>query len=175
VARRARPVVLLACVTGWLALPTAVAPALLSTACTGNDCEGDVQTFPKCGGELAGGDPDVWESGPITGTYLDYHGERTWLFDPSGWMGSRVPINVFAYPSFAPNANEDGGFATASGNLAEYWVEEVGDGYQIKVLNDTCAQYYLRVVVEYAPYPAGTTPPKSACAPTAGDAGGGRS
>jgi hypothetical protein len=147
--RLRRPFVALvvATATGVVLVSAAAAP----TGCAGNDCQADTQTFPKCGGERIG--TDVWESGPITGTYLDFHGERTWVFNPSGWMGNREPYLVNAYESLDPNVPADGGgsFAEPAGNLGEVIPVKVGDGWQVQLLNDTCAQYYLRVVLTYAP------------------------
>jgi hypothetical protein len=170
--RRGWVAIVVACATGGLAMPIAATPVLLAgTSCAGNDCQGDVQTFAKCGGELAGGDPDVWESGPVTGTYLDFHGERTWVFNPIGWMGSREPYGYEAYLSLDPNPDPDGGgFSNPAGNLAEYTVTAVSGGYQVSVLNDTCAQYYLRLVLQYAPAKTGSS--SDAVCASQGDAGG---
>jgi hypothetical protein len=123
-----------------------------SSGCAGDDCDNDTQTWGSCTqGELAGGDPCVWESGPVVGKpWLNFHGERTWVFDPSPWMGSRQPIDYEAYLSFDPLPNPDGGgFANPAGNLAEYTLFQVGDAWKVSVTNDTCAQYYLRVVLTY--------------------------
>jgi len=159
------------CGAGWLAIPT-VGPALAmgQAGCAGDDCNSDTQTFAACGGEPVG--PDEWESAPIAGTpYLDFHGERTWIFNPSGWVGARQPVTVTAYLSLVQQPNADGGsgFANASGNLAEYTVLPVAGGWQVQVLNDTCAQYYLRVVVDYAPADGG--PQGAPACATASDAG----
>lgn len=129
---------------GIFALPVA------QTACTGNDCLGDVQSWGSCAeGEAL--DANTWESGPLTGTYLDFHGEREWVFDPTPWMGTREPDNVFAYISFSSTPTADGGegFAPPAGNLFEITPVKTPSGYKVQALNDTCAQYYLRVVVTY--------------------------
>ncbi len=143
-----------------LTLPVAATPVLLSqTSCAGDDCDSDTQTWGSCTqGELAGGDPDVWESGPVTGKpYLDFHGERTWILDPSPWMGSREPIgyNVYLSLNALPAADGGGGFAQSAGNLAEITPVQVGGVWQVQVLNDTCAQYFLRVVLTYPPVVGG--------------------
>jgi hypothetical protein len=153
-----------------MVMPLAVAPTLMSGAgCAGNDCAADVQTLPKCAGEPI--DADHWESGPVDGTYLDFHGERTWVLDPSGWMGSRKPFDYEAYLALSPQPNAEGGsgFAQSAGNLAELTLSQVGDAWQVEVLNDTCAQYYLRVVLTYPAEGAGGSA-TGACA-TARDAG----
>jgi hypothetical protein len=145
---------IVAVLTGTLIVPVVAAPTLLlsQAGCAGDDCDGDTQTWGSCTqGELAGGAPNVWESGPVTGKpYLDFHGERTWVLDPTPWMGSRQPIGFDAYLSLDPNPNQDAqaGFALPAGNLAE--LKLLSDG-KVQVLNDTCAQYYLRVVLTYPP------------------------
>ena len=148
--RRGVVTMIVTLMTSGLAMPVTVAPTLLGqTGCAGSDCDADVQTLPTCAGEPI--DANHWESGPVTGTYLDFHGERTWVLDPSGWMGSRKPFDFEAYLAFdaQPNAEGGDGFAQSAGNLAEFTVSKVGDGWQVQVLNDTCAQYYLRVVLSY--------------------------
>jgi hypothetical protein len=156
---------LLSCVAA--AVGALMLPAATETGCAGDDCDSDVQTFPTCGGDRL--DANTWESGPLDGTYLDFHGERTWIFNPSGWMGSRVPATFNAYLSLNPQPNAEGGdgFAQPAGNLAEITAFPVDGGYQVQVLNDTCAQYYLRVVITYAE----TIGPPLAAASCAMDAG----
>jgi hypothetical protein len=148
-----------AALTGSLVLPVAVAPTvfLSQAGCAGNDCDADTQTWGSCTqGELAGGDPNTWESGPICGQYLDFHGERTWTFDPSPWMGSRMPITISGSLSFDASPCAEGGqFAPPAGNLTEIMPIQVGNKWKFTVLNDTCAQYYLRVVATYADVDAG--------------------
>jgi hypothetical protein len=74
-------------------------------------------------------------------------------------MGSRQPIGFEAYLSLSsqPNTDAGGGFALPAGNLAELQVVPNGDGWRVHVLNDTCAHYYLRVVLRYAASDAGAT------------------
>ena len=105
--------------------------------------------------------------------YLDFSGQRTWVLDPSPWMGSREPIGFQAYLSFEPEPNADGGggFALAAGNLAEFTSTEVGGVWQVSVLNDTCAQYYLRVVLTYAATDGGTSGDATCVAAQDGGAG----
>ena len=88
-----------------------LASAAATVACTGNDCVSDTQSWGSCtqGDRL---DADTWESTPLTGTdWLDLHGERTWVLDPSPWMGAREPIGVAADVSLEPRPVDDGGAA----------------------------------------------------------------
>jgi hypothetical protein len=176
VARSRRGLVAVA-LAGSLSLPVLAAPALpvalAGSGCTGSDCGGDTQSWGSCTqGERL--DENTWESGPVTGAaYLDFRGERTWVLDPSLWMGSREPIGFEAYLSLDPQPNADGGegFALPAGNLAEFTAAQVGGRWQVSVLNDTCAQYYLRVVLTYAATDAGAAA-SGACEAT-GDGGAG--
>jgi hypothetical protein len=165
-----RPLVALLVASSTSALLLSV--ATVPTGCAGNDCQADTQTFPTCGGERIG--RDVWESGPVTGTYLDFHGERTWVFDPSGWMGDREPYQFDAYLSLDPGIPADGGgsFAQPAGNLAEVIPVRVGNAWQVQVLNDTCAQYYLRLVLTY-PDPSPGVVDTGTCVTSAGSSDAG--
>ncbi len=127
--------------------------ALASAGCAGSDCASDAATWGSCSeGERI--DVNTWESGPLTGKpWLDFHGERTWVLDPTPWMGAREPVGFQAYLSLDPTPVTDGGsgFAEPAGNLAILTPVQQSDGsWKVKVLNDTCAQYYLRVVLTYA-------------------------
>ena len=153
---RARFVACVGAVVAALTMLPAAPPLLVlagataGAGCAGDDCDSDTATWGSCseGRRL---DVNTWESGAITGEpWLNDHGERTWVLDPTPWMGnSRVPDAVQVYLSFNPLPSSDGGdgFAQAAGNLGE--ITLLGSG-KVQVLNDSCAQYYLRVVVTYA-------------------------
>jgi hypothetical protein len=145
--------------TAWLAVLPA-SPAILgggASGCAGDDCDSDTASWGSCtqGDRL---DATHWESTPATSTsWLDFHGERTWTFDPSPWMGTAKPFDAEVDLAFNPLPNGDGGggFAQSAGNLAEVTFVQVGDVWKVVVQNDTCAQYYVRVVLTY---PDGVTP-----------------
>jgi hypothetical protein len=104
---------------------------------------------------LAGG--TTWESMPIDGDYLDFPGERTYIFNPflDGFTGPYT--NIIPYVSSDPQpALNNSNFVIAAGNLAE--VHGVNSG-GFAIQNDSCAHYYLRVVVtREAPPPDASTP-----------------
>lgn len=162
-ARRRAFTAVVAAAVGALGLPVAVTPAvpLLATqaGCAGSDCDSDTATWGSCTqGERL--DANTWESGRVTGqSWLDFHGERTWLLDPTPWMGTRQPttfeVDLALDP--LPNADGGGGFAPGTGNDAEVTLVQVAGGWKVQLLNDTCAQYYLRVVLHYEPADGGTT------------------
>jgi hypothetical protein len=140
--------------------------AVSATGCAGDDCAGTSASWGSCTqGERV--DDYTWESGPVDGTYLDFHGGNNWLLDPSAAMGKRAPVGFSAFLSLDPNpyAPNASGFAPSAGNLTEF--HPAANPWQVNVLNDTCAQYYLRVVLTYAETGAG---PGSCVAPV--DAGG---
>jgi len=130
-------------------LATLVVALGVPGACTGNDCAGDDQSWGSCsqGDKI---DDNTWESAPVASKYLDFHGGRTWLFDPSPWMGKRTPVGFQAFVSLDPDPYASGGsgFAQSAGNLAEFL--PASNPWQVNVENATCAQYYLRVVLTYA-------------------------
>ncbi len=154
-------------VVSLVAALTCVATTATSpSGCAGDDCDSDTQAWGSCTqGERV--DPNTWESGPVSGQpYLNFHGERTWVLDPRPWMGSRQPIGFQAYLAFNPLPDIDGGdgFAQPAGNLVEYTLMPNG---QVQVLNDTCAQYYLRVVLTYAAVDGGASD-VGVCSPDGG-------
>jgi hypothetical protein len=122
--------------------------AVSATGCAGDDCAGSSETWGSCTqGERV--DDYTWESGPVDSAYLDFHGGTNWLLDPSAVMGKRAPVGFEAFLSLGPSpyAPDGGGFAPSAGNLTEF--HPADNPWQVSVLNDTCAQYYLRVVLTY--------------------------
>ena len=170
VGRARRAVAAGSAVLGSLLLSVPAAPLVLATTgCAGDDCDSDTQTWGSCTqGDAI--DSTHWESGPVLSTFLDFHGERTWILDPTPWMGSRTPTGFEADIAFNPLPNADAGlgFAPSAGNLSEITLLPSANGWKVQVLNDTCARYYLRVVLTYAPLGPGESLP-SAC--QQGDAG----
>jgi hypothetical protein len=125
--------------------------------------------LPLIGHQL---DEWTWESGPILqhtddDNWLEFPGQRFVQLFPNGKdrdIGAGPfpgPYDeVLAYVSSDPEANAVGNnWTLASGNLAEITVHEpepyndAGTGdhdWFVTVHNDTCAPYYLRVVVRRA-------------------------
>jgi hypothetical protein len=126
-------------------------------------------------------DETTWESVPIDGTYLDFPGQRVYVFapfldkTPSGQPFTGPYTNIVAYVSADPQPSLNGSnFTIASGNLAEVVGVTTG-GFAVH--NDTCAEYYLRVVATRAAPDGGAPapPPVDASADAAagmGDGGG---
>lgn len=141
----------------WIAV---VAGLVAIPACYGHTCEGDVVVFGKQPGEGHLVSPDVWETTSIDEGWLEFPHQRTWdiYLDALGF--DRLPVVIL--PSVSAQANplaEGGNFTVSAGNLTTL---QANRGH-ITVHNDTCADYYLRVVVSAAPI----------ATPLAGDGGAG--
>jgi hypothetical protein len=144
----------------WAIVVGAIATA---SGCYGRTCEPSLRTWGLEPGEGRMLDPDTWESNALDGPWLDFPGQRTWVFEMRD-LGGRAPEkNILAYISAAELGGSS--FAVASGNLAE--LIAAGPG-RLVVRNGVCADYFLRLVVEAAPNPPDpeATPP-----PPADDAG----
>ena len=130
----------------WAIVMSAVA---LASGCYGHTCDGDVQVFGKNPGEGRLFSADKWESSAIDGVWLDFPKQRAWIFDLHE-LGGRTPAVVTSYVSAQTDPNHElgGNFTIAAGNLAE--ISGVAPD-QVVVHNGTCADYYLRVVVEAPP------------------------
>lgn len=121
----------------------------LASGCYGHTCDGEVTFFGRNPGEGRLFTADKWESGPFDGVWLDFPKQRAWIFDLHE-LGGRVPAVVTAYVSAQQDpSHEPGGNSTlAAGNLAE--ISGVAPD-QVVIHNGTCADYFLRVVVEAPP------------------------
>jgi hypothetical protein len=139
-----------------------------TTGCYGKECEGDFQFHGP--GSLI--DPDTWQSTPLNSKWLRHSHRRTWLFDTS-LLGNRTIdwYIVYVSPGEEPNRIPPPGvdpdnFTIAAGNLAVVKMMR-SDGCRVPprweidknlqscmyVVNDTCADYYVRVVAHAAPFP----------------------
>jgi hypothetical protein len=96
----------------------------------------------------------TWESVAIDQAWHRYNGEATVVFHPS-FDGPY--LNVLVYVSPDEQANNSN-WTIASGNLGEVWVRPPGGDphWTVSVHNDTCAPYFVRVVVERGSPDAGS-------------------
>ena len=139
-----------AAVVGLWAVVMGAASAV--AGCYGHNCDdNDIQFYGSKEGEGRLLSADTWETGPIDGDWLPFPRRRAWVFDTTALGNDRVPYDITPYVSAQANwRNEGGNFTHGAGNLAE--ISGVGGG-QVVVKNGTCADYYVRVVVEAAPRP----------------------
>jgi hypothetical protein len=139
------------------------AASMGSSACTGHDCEGSYQEVKNAGEMIS---PDTWESSTINGPWLEFPGGRADVFDIGHFddpndAGSRftpyfpegcIPTNVSAYISADYRQMPGTNFTEGSGNVIEWVPQFFADGTvnreTIGLVNNTCAHYYVRVVVQ---------------------------
>lgn len=134
-------------------------------SCYGHNCDpsSDIYGLKSGEGQLAA--DDIWESTPEESDAIPYTRERTWFFKLP-MATDREILEVIPYVRADSNINVTGGNETiGSGNLAE--ISGVGPG-QFAIRNDTCADYFIRVVVRLAP--VGPTAPSVPSADAGGDA-----
>jgi hypothetical protein len=138
----------------------------LAPGCYGHNCDGDVKSFGTAPNEGRLVNADTWESGPIDGPWLPFPHQRIWIFDLHE-LGDRTPDLPVAYVSANLDPDHEGAnFVQGGGNLTELSSPEKG---KLVVKNGTCADYYLRLVVQASPFPPAA--PADASAPDASDAG----
>lgn len=132
---------------GLLYVLTGTAAPLATTGCFGHQCDPSFARLEPSVGRLV--DENTWESGPIEGEWLDYAPQR-WITIPLAQLGNRLPTSVLVYVSGNSRpvgSASQSSFALATGNLASIqWVSSEA----IMVHNDTCAQYFARVVISVA-------------------------
>ncbi len=146
-----------------------VAGALLGSGCYGRNCEGDNFTYGQNEGEgrLAG--PDLWESGPVDGEWLPFPKQRLLKFDLRRTLGNRTPTLIVPYVSAQQNPFKDGAnFVPGAGNIVEIFFATDG---QVIVHNGTCADYYIRLVVQAPPLAPQPADPNANANEDATDAG----
>lgn len=143
--------VLWAAVTGgMLAMP----------GCYGRNCDGTSGGYGLKPGEGRMLDEDTWESSPIDGKWLHFPSGHIWFFEVPA-LGERTPYSIETYisPVQDPNVFVPGrapsNFTQAGGNLAE--LSGVGPN-RFVVRNGSCAEYYVRVVVQVPPKPESIAP-----------------
>jgi len=150
-------------VLGLVALWGIVMGGLGSASCYGHTCDGDTQVYGRAPGEGQLVNPDTWQSSPIDGDWIPFTKQRIWFFEMDA-LG-RLPATITPYISAERNPVRDGNWTIGSGNLAE----QSGAGFgRVAIKNNTCADYYIRLVVTAAPRPSAPAPtadPADAAAP----------
>jgi hypothetical protein len=131
----------------WLS----VSAALLAPGCYGRNCEPGFEVFGVDAGQGTMIDENTWESSPIDGEWLWYPRQRTYSFEVPA-LGGRTPVDITPSVSatLRPNKDIGGNSVLAAGNIAlRFGVGPNRFAYK----NDTCSDYYLRVVVDLPPFP----------------------
>lgn len=155
-----------------LALPFVLSAGSASVGCFDGSCDEQLSRTAPGSGRLI--DANTWESGPIDGEWLRYDHRMLLVLDTS-LLGTRIPTSVLVYISADPRPLQGGTFTIGGGNVADITVPGPGAIY---VKNNSCAEYYARVVVQAAPLEpdggapdAGADAPDGASASDGGDAG----
>jgi hypothetical protein len=129
----------------WLAVSGAV---VFAPGCYGNNCNGQLVSFGAEPGQGHLVDETTWESNAPDQAFLPFPRQQYYIFDMRA-LGGRTPTTVLPY--IAAQANPVGGnFTLGAGNLALLF----NDGpNRVDVKNDSCSDYFLRLVVTVPPLP----------------------
>lgn len=131
----------------WLGLSGGI---LLAPGCYGRNCEGDTETFGDEPGEGRLVDENTWESSPSDGDWLSFPRQRVYSFNIPA-LGGRTPHLPHALISANPAPNKQGAdFTSGAGTPALFFAQRPNG---INVKNDTCSDYFLRLVLEVPPLP----------------------
>ncbi len=122
--------------------------------CYGHNCDGDQLVWGRNPGEGRLINADTWESGPIDGVWLAFPHQRVWVFDLHD-LGDRTPDFPLPYVSAEEDPlHRNSNFTVGAGNIVEMSGADKG---RITLKNGTCADYYVRLVVQVTPRPPTTT------------------
>ena len=129
---------------GWLSL-VALGAAALSSACNESGCDTSPESNPPAdfrGGELVTtkSGAQLYRTSTADGAHLNFSAGAQ--FRVHHQLGG-VPQTVQIWVSFSADGTKDGNEAIPSGNMAE--IICVNEEY-IHVRNDSCGEYWLRVV-----------------------------
>ena len=152
----------------WLAISAAV---LLAPGCYGRNCEPSIETFGIDPGQGRMVNDTTWESSPQDSRWVPFPRQRYYVFDIRA-LGGRTPQIVLPYVSAQEEPMKGGGNYTLGGGNLTLLANALPN--RIDVKNDTCSDYFLRLVVIVPPLPPEATPDRQddASAPDgAGDAG----
>lgn len=125
--------------------------------CYGRNCEGEYTTYGIDAGQGELISDDMWESSPTVGEWIHFPRQRGYAFDIRA-LGGRTPAAHHVYLSAASRPNvpgpSQGNQTTGAGNIA--LVQNIGPN-RIDVVNDTCSDFYMRLVVWVPPFPPSPT------------------
>lgn len=155
--------------TGVVLIAALGVTSLLMPGCFGRECDGDEQSWgpptdlyaanADAGPDAAFVDPrmlqghlvdeNTWESNAIGDDWLSYLHERAWHFYYPQ-LGGRTPDQITAYISANVNPIKTNDTFTAGGGNVAKFIGVLPNVATVK--NDTCADYFVRLVVHVPPW-----------------------
>jgi hypothetical protein len=146
----------------WVVVSCAI---LIAPGCYGRNCDPSFETYGDQPGEGRMLTEDIWESTPVDGTWLWFPRQRYYAITLP--LSGRAPQIVLPYLSAQPEPMKTGAdFTLGAGNLA---LVHNALPNRVDIRNDTCSDYYLRLVVITTPLPADAGAPEAGAE---GDDGG---
>lgn len=127
-----------------------MAGIVLVPGCFTANCEGSSESWGRRENEGRLVDENTWESTPVDAEWLYFPHQRFWDFDLR-LLGEREPSVIIPYVSANPRpivTNDP--FVVGAGNIVEITAATKG---RVVLKNGTCADYYLRLVVQSSPRP----------------------
>ena len=127
---------------GALVLPGVIAIFFAESQACNPACTGPERDYSLGTRSFAAGVP-TYETSPANGPYIPFEGAADYHIHHSLGL---VPTYVQIYLSFNqyPEGDGNGGYAPSAGNQAIVLLQ---DEDVVRIQNDTCADYWLRVVV----------------------------
>ncbi len=151
--RRRGRLALAACgVTTTAAMACALATAAVTPACLTRACDPSQELYGLKEGEGRLLDEDTWESSPLDGKWLPYPHQRTWVLFYGAYMKGRTPSSVEVFLSADERPNQAGSNFTQGGGDVVKMYNVTSDS--MGLVNGTCADYFVRVVVKAPRFPA---------------------
>ena len=130
-----------------LGLALLVVTALSGEACLTDACKDSYSVWGKAPAQGSLVDANTWQSTPIDGEWVPFpHQARLEFFHSLG----RVPYEVVVWVSAEKNPLSGSNFTLAGGDTATVYkvLYDV-----VSLTNNTCANYYVRIVVRAATVP----------------------
>jgi hypothetical protein len=130
----------------WVAVSGAV---LFAPGCYGKNCDGVVTTFGQKPGEGKMLDTQTWESNPTNTPWLPFPRQQYYIFEMRS-LGGRTPMFVLPFIS---GQSDGASFTLGGGNLT---VVSNQSANRVDVKNDSCSDYFIRLVAVAPPLPPDT-------------------
>ena len=100
-------------------------------------------------------DENTWQSAPVLASWHKFTGQHTYGLELPWGAGFKFDVLVYLAVDADPNVDDSGSgnrnYALGAGNIAE--TINFGDTNYVQIRNDSCAQYFFRVVVRRYPIP----------------------